>query len=495
MYELKNLLKNKFFPFFCFLVLVFSNLSIINVSTAVTYDITQHKNINFLRVKDRDNSVKNIIYFIGDGMGPTHVVLARNYSLFILGKDLNMTSLMKDGSTAYMTNYSADYIVTDSAAAGTAMATGFKTNNGMISVTPDGRKIDTILEKAQSVGKSTGLISTARLTDATPASFSSHSKNRGLENEIAVDMLEHKVDCLLGGGLRHFIPQDIKGSGREDIRNLLTEAQNFGYTVVKNAREFNNADPYTTSKLLGLFSISHLPYELDRNTNEVPSLAEMTEKALQILNKNQTGFFLMVEGGRIDHAAHANDAASVIKEVLAFDEAIGVALNYQKKEPNTLIVVTADHETGGIAITKGQPIGESFDYMTKNDLNKFTKISASIEDVIVNEVKKAQSISAIKEIIKKYTDIDITDDDALGIKEGKAWMPNFSNQPANWIGRAVSNELKVTFATGDHTAEPIMLFAMGPYSEIFTGFLDNTDVPKIMSHAFGLDIETVSVMH
>lgn len=493
MYKIRDLFKQHRLYVLILFVLTFFHLSLFHVSSAVAYNVIYNNGLNFSKVLDKDNSVKNIIYFIGDGMGPTHVALARYYSLFILGKDLNMASIMKDGSTAYMTNYSADHIVTDSAAAGTALATGFKTNNGMISITPDGRKRDTILEKAQSVGKSTGLISTARLTDATPASFASHSENRGLENEIAVDMLEHKVDCLLGGGLMHFIPQNTQGSGREDTRNLLTEAQKSGYTVIKNAKQLNSIHAYNINRLLGLFSLSHMPYELDRNSNEVPSLSEMTEKALQILNKNRTGFFLMVEGGRIDHAAHANDAASVIKEVLAFDMALGVALNYQKKDPNTLIVVTADHETGGIAITKGQPIGESFDYMTKNDLNKFSKISASIEDVIVNEVKKAQSISAIKEIIKKYTDIDITDDDALGIKEGKAWMPNFSNQPANWIGRAVSNELKVTFATGDHTAEPIMLFAMGPYSEMFTGFLDNTDVPKIMTHAYGL--ETVSIMH
>lgn len=492
MYKMRNPFKRRVSHVLILFVLVFSYLSLFHISSAVAYNVI-YNSLNFTKVIDKNSSVKNIIYFIGDGMGPTHVALARYYSLFVLGKDLNMTSIMKDGSTAYMTNYSADFIVTDSAAAGTALATGFKTNNGMISVTPDGRKRDTILEKAQSVGKSTGLISTARLTDATPASFASHSEDRAFENEIAVDMLEHKVDCLLGGGLMHFIPQNTQGSERKDTRNLLTEAQKSGYTVVKNAKELKNINAYNINRLLGLFSLSHMPYELDRNSNEVPSLSEMTEKALQILNKNQIGFFLMVEGGRIDHAAHANDAASVIKEVLAFDMAIGDALNYQKKEPNTLIVVTADHETGGIAITKGQPIGGSFDYMTKNDLNKFTKISASIEDVIAKEIEKAESISAIKEIIKKYTDIDITYDDALGIKEAKAWMPNFSNQPANWIGRAVSNELKVTFATGNHSAEPLMLFAIGPYSEAFTGFLDNTDPAKIMNQAFG--VEAISIMY
>jgi alkaline phosphatase len=429
--------------------------------------------------------VKNIIYFIGDGMGPSHVGLTRYYSLFVLGNDLNMTKVMNKGSTAYITNYSASHIVTDSAAAGTALATGYKTNNGMVSMLPDGKPVITILEKAQQMGKSTGNMSTTRLTHATPACFAAHNMKRGNENEIAVDMLEHNVTVQLAGGRRNFIPQSEEGSKRKDDRDLLKEAKEAGYTVVKNAKDFRKVDAETTDKLFGLFTMSHMSYDIDRDPAKEPSLADMVEKGIEILSKNPKGFFLHVEGGRIDHDAHNSGVGGVVGDTLAFDAAVGVALEYQKKDPNTLVVVTADHETGGLAMTKGHPAGEKMDYMTIKELRKIKRITASNDDVIAKKCKKAPNLAAIKEIVKKYTAIEITDAEAKAIKAAKPWDPIYSNQPANCIGRALQDELKVVFATGHHSAEPLMLFGVGPYSEKLTGFLDNTDIPKIMSEAFG----------
>jgi len=469
---MKKLLKSRMLSILVVFTLVFS-LASLAVAPAVSAG------------KAKPEPVKNIIYLIGDGMGFSSIALAKYYSLFVLGKELNMTKVMNKGSTAYMTSYSANRVVTDSAAAGTALATGYKTNNGMISMTPDGIPLITILEKAQLMGKSTGDISTTRLTHATPACFASHNIHRDNENEIAVDMLEHNVDVMLAGGLGYFIPQSMKGSKRKDNRNLLTEANGLGYTVVQNANEFRAVDAEDTDKLLGLFTMSHVSYEIDRDPAKEPSLAEMTQKSIEILSKNPNGFFLMVEGGRIDHAEHASDVAGTLHDTLAFDEAIGVALEYQKKDPNTLIVVTADHDTGGMTLTQGQPAGEKMDYMTVENLRRIGEVTASFDDVIIKEVKKAPDVAAIKEIIKKYTNIDITDEEAQGIKGAKPWMPVMSNQPGNWIGRALSDELKVAFPTGQHTAEILLLCGVGPYSKMLTGFLDNTDPAKIMSKAFG----------
>ena len=177
-----------------------------------------------LPVAAEEPPVKNIIYFIGDGMGFSPVALTRYYSLDVLGQELEMTKVMNKGSTAYITNYPADHIVTDSAAAGTALATGYKTNNGMISMTPDGVPRITVLEKAQDMGKSVGVLSTTRLTHATPACFASHIDDRDKENEIAVQMLESGADVMLAGGWRNWVPQSVEGSKREDDRDLLAEA-------------------------------------------------------------------------------------------------------------------------------------------------------------------------------------------------------------------------------------------------------------------------------
>ena len=200
---------------------------------------------------DKPKPVKNIIFCMGDGMGISQIALARYYSTFVEVEELNMTRIMNRGSTAYMTTHSANSLVTDSAAAATAMVTGFKTYCGMVSMTPDGIPRVTILQKAQRMGKSTGIVSDTRLSHATPAAFTVHHACRWKENEIAVDILKQDVTVLLGGGWRHFVPQHVEGSKREDNRDLLREAKAAGYTVVRNAEEFKRVDPKVTDKLLG----------------------------------------------------------------------------------------------------------------------------------------------------------------------------------------------------------------------------------------------------
>lgn len=297
-------------------------------------------------------------------------------------------------------------------------------------------------------------------------------------------MLEHEpdVDVMLAGGWRHFVPQAVKGSKRKDDKDLLAEARDAGYVVVRNAEEFWAVDPKTTDKLLGLFATSHLSYEIDRDPAKEPSLAEMTQMALEILSKNEEGFFIMIEGGRIDHACHANDTAATIFDTLAMDEAVRVALEYAKKDPNTLIVVTADHETGSPSITKGQPAGEELKYLTAKDLKRIARIHVSF-DVLAKEIEKAVDLAGVKDIVKKYTGIEITDEEAQMIKEKTIRLPVAIHD--KWLAVIIGEKLKVSWATGHHSAEPVPLFALGPYCEKFTGFLDNTDVPKIMSEAFG----------
>jgi len=228
--------------------------------------------------------------------------------------------------------------------------------------------------------------------------------------------------------------------------------------------------------------VSHMSYEVDRDPAKEPSLAEMARKAIEILSKNPEGFFLLIEGGRVDHAGHQNCAAGVLFNMLAFDDAIGVALEYAKRDPNTLIIVAGDHETGGMALIGDK--GEKVEH-----LRRLGGLRASNE-VIAKELKGVTCLDTIKHIIERHTGVAITTEEARWIVEGKELDPLHPHlhpdkyYPVNWIGWAIQDEINVAFVTGHHTAEPVLIFAVGPYSEEFRGFLDNTDVAKIMSEAF-----------
>lgn len=298
---------------------------------------------------------RNLILMIGDGMGEGQRQAARWSSSGINGL-LFMDSLPVLGWS--MTG-SANNPVTDSAAAATAMACGIKTNNGVLGMTPSLQTVANILEEAQRQGKAVGLVTTTQLTNATPAGFVAHVPSRSMEGEIALQMLASRADVLLGGGESQFMPTSARGchpafGKRTDGRNLIEEAVAAGYTLVCNSETFASIDPVFTQKLLGLFADEALsrPY--------APSLTAMTEKAIAILSLNPNGFFLMVEGGQIDVACHGHDAQAMIADTLAFDEAVVLAWRFAEASQNTLLIVTADHETGGASVSL-QPAGINYE--------------------------------------------------------------------------------------------------------------------------------------
>lgn len=284
-----------------------------------------------------------IILMIGDGMGTAHIAAARHSADPPLS--LNIDNMKFGG---LVTTHSANSVVTDSAAAATAMATGYKTDNGMIGVLPNGYRLVNIVERAESLGLSTGLVTTTRLTDATPAAFAAHVTSRNMEDVIADQMTTSDIDVLLGGGSMHFLPAGHPDSVRGDARNLAQEFIDQGYVYVDGRGDLLAARD--SDSLLGLFTPSHMAYENSRNVSAEPSLSEMASVAIDMLNGDQDGFFLVIEGGRIDHAAHDNDLESVVGEMMAFDLAIGVAQNFTRSTDQTLVIVTADHETGGLTV-------------------------------------------------------------------------------------------------------------------------------------------------
>ena len=278
------------------------------------------------------DSDPSIILMIGDGMGYEHVELTRLVEKGESG-NLSMQQLTWNASAA---TYSANQAITDSAASATALATGVKTNNGMIGMDPDEQVLENILEYAQDLNKSTGVITTVTVYHATPACFMAHTDSRYNYDDIVSQIVNTaNVDVILGGG-----------SGQFSSSQLSTMASN-GYAVVDNR---NNMLDVVSGKLLGLFDTSYMPEEIDRDYTTTPSLLEMTNQSLHILSQDPDGFFLMVEGGQIDFAGHDNDRVGVALETIEFDKAVARAVEYVDSNPNTILIVTADHETGGLTV-------------------------------------------------------------------------------------------------------------------------------------------------
>ena len=287
---------------------------------------------------------KSIILFIGDGMGPEQRKAAQWYSVGMTGT-LNMDRLDYAGESI---TYSANNTITDSAAGGTAISTGIKTNNGVVGMDPSLNSLVTILETAKSKGMSTGLVTTTQVSHATPAAFASHVESRNMMTEIARQLLSTDVDVLLGGGEDEFLPVSEVGrypevGERTDNRNLISESILNGYVYVSNEAEFSLVDVNNIEKLIGLFADEGMVRPFS------PTLSSMTDMAIKILKKNPRGFFLMVEGGQIDWAGHANDALNNMQDTLGFDAAVKVGIDYFNTNNNALIIVTADHETGGMS--------------------------------------------------------------------------------------------------------------------------------------------------
>ena len=293
-----------------------------------------------------EGPVKNVILMIGDGMGLPHIAATRTIVLGAHGR----LYIERMPVTGIIDHYSADEFVSDSAATGTSLATGYKTNSDMIGLLPDGTPALTILEAARDIGMATGLVATLTITHATPAAFAAHIHDRDLEAEIAVQLLESKVNVLLGGGRALFKP-GVSGYKfeRSDGRDLTREARDRDYEYVETRDELMNAKA-DNGYLLGLFSDGFMLVQ-----DSEPTLAEMTDKALEILSRNEKGFFLMVEGSQIDWGAEDNDINYTIREQLHFDLAIGNAIQFAMKDDETLVVATADHEAGGMFIPEGPP--------------------------------------------------------------------------------------------------------------------------------------------
>jgi alkaline phosphatase len=408
-----------------------------------------------------DNGViKNIIFLIGDGMG---VSFTSGYRYF---KDNpNTLELETTEFGPYLvgqqTTFPNDprHNVTDSAASATAMATGVKTYNGAIGIGNDHSKLKSVIEAAKEKGKGTGLVATAQITHGTPAAFGAHVVQRNRMSAIADDYYQdlvngrHKIDVLMGGGSEWFIRND---------RNLVEEFVKDGYSYVRNLEELQNDH---SAQVLGLFAKKGLPKMIDRPKG-VPSLADMAGSAIERLSKNDNGFFLMIEGSQIDWAAHDNDIVGAMSEMEDFEKAFKAAIEFAKKDGQTLVIATADHSTGGYTIgAKGQ-------------YNWFSSVIKAVKrtpDYIAEKIVKGADI---KETLTKYIEFPLTKNEINSVQS--AARTRKVRNIDNAIEEIINTRSFTGWTTKGHTGEDVNVYAYGPGSERFKGQIDNTDHAKII---------------
>ena len=445
----------------------------------------------------------NVIFFLGDGMGMTTMTAARIYAV---GEDGELT-IDTLPETAFVKTFSNDAQVTDSAPSMSAYMTGTKMNNEVISMSSDtvanspitdangnllgnncgasnGKSVPTLLEQAKAKGLSTGVVTTTRVTHATPAATYSHICHRDLENDIAAQAVPGGtgynsalgttgLDVLMGGGRQFFLTAK-DGGKRADGRDLVAEMKAKNYAYASNATEFNAIDASKTDRLLGLFTSSHMSYDLDRDPAKEPSLADMTTKAMDVLAKNGKGYFLMVEGGRIDHALHETTAKKALQDTVAFDNAIKAAIAKARvSDPdlkNTLIVVTADHDHTLV-------------------LNGYAKRTG----------KTTASNAGVLGIVKDYVTGAVTKDNdgapysIIGFGNGenrtqgsRAAMASMDDSVTSANTYHQEAAVRVNAGSETHGGTDVFLGAIGKGADTFNGTIDNTKVNALVKAAAGL---------
>jgi alkaline phosphatase len=426
------------------------------------------------KASENAGKAKNVIFMVSDGMNHGALSLARQFRVASGGEETHWTKLYRERPIvrSLVETFSANSCVTDSAAAASAWGGGKRVDNGVLNLLADGGRVETLQQKLQKAGRKTGLVSTATITHATPAGFAVNVASRGEEEEIAGQYLERRVEVLLGGGRKFF---------SADLKSRYAAA---GYDVVESKEALAALSGEKAAPLLGLFNESHLPYTVDHlNVAElkasIPTLAEMTKVALDRLAPAPDGFFLLVEGARIDHAGHANDAAASIHDQLAFDDAIGTVLMFIEKNPDTLVVITTDHGCGGIQMNGvsgkgGQEIAPGIYDASSLAFDRLLGFNRSIEWMKQNGLS-GLSGPPLGEAITKYTGLTLT---AEQVKAAQGLKPVLKEIYQDHTG--------IGWTSGNHTGELVEFCAFGPGSRGIPAFMQNLEAHEFILNALDL---------
>ncbi|MBR4598248.1 MAG: alkaline phosphatase [Opitutales bacterium] len=431
-------------------------------------------------------NAKYVFLFIGDGMSLPQRMAAENYVKSIGEPDLAMNALAEQAITFTRSN---DSLITDSAASATAIACGEKTDNHFVGVTPKGERLESVAEAAKKAGKKVGIVTSVTLNHATPAGFYAHNTNRSSEYEIALDLIGSNFDYFGGGGIARHKDEKAK-SYKGDIYDLAREK---GYEVFVGAKEFEKI-PEGCKKTIAVENKGGaLPYFIDNQ--KTTRLADFTKKGIELLD-NPKGFFMMVEGGKIDWMCHANDAATTIMEILELDSAIKVALDFAKKHPlQTLIVVTGDHETGGLTLGFAGTGYKLYPERLKNQTCSLDSFKSRVKDGV--KKGKIAEFDDARELLENSFGLKFTDDknDPMRLKsaerdELKKAFDRLKENPdssdfANCALRIFNNKCGIAWTSNAHTALPVATSASGANAQMFRGMIDNTQISKNLKKVVG----------
>lgn len=433
---------------------------------------------------------RNIIIMIPDGMSVSGTTLAR----WVNGGDKPLA--MDDLACGLVRTYPSDAIVNDSAPAATAFACGITAQTGNIGVYPDALNMPglkqpkpngmnnlspaaNIMEAARLQGRATGLIATSEIQHATPADFAAHDPSRKNYDNIGEQMVHAGFDVVLGGGYTFFTPE--KRKDKEDMIQVIKSK----YELVQDLQAMKASK---ATKLWGAFAPADMGYDLDRDTTRMPSLAEMTEKAIGVMSQNKKGFVLMVEGSLIDWAAHANDPAGIIGDINAFDKAVAVARDFAKKDGNTVLLIVSDHGNSGISLGD-KSTTSTYDKLPLKEvvtpLKKATRSAQGVADMINADR------SNIAELASNYYGVTLTDEDIAKIKAAKD-QSDLRSICTAVLSPKLAAAARIGFTTGGHTGEEVVLYAYHPKATIPMGVIMNTDIARYMEKVLRTDLNALT---
>lgn len=447
---------------------------------------------------------RNLIFMVSDGMGPTSLTLTREYMQNQNGLPWEAQLEIDKHLIGQSRTRSTSSLVTDSAAGATAFSCGFKSYNGAISVLPDSSPCGSVMEAAKKAGYTTGLVVTTRITDATPAVFAAHVHMRSEEDLIAEQMvgehpLGHVVDLMLGGGRGHFLPNSTDGSSRDDDKDITELAKSKGYRYISTRKEFDDLDHGKNLDLpfLGLFAEEDIPYEVDRrNENEVyPALDEMATTALKALSRatrdSDKGFFIMIEGSRIDHAGHANDPVAQVHEVLAYDKTIAAVMKFIEEEDTpTLMVSTSDHETGGLAtarqLSASYPNYAWYPGVLGNASKSAERLGQDYHKQLTSNTKPDLKAWVTETLEKDLGVYDHSEDEIQNLLDN----PNIAPYT---FADIISRRAQTGWTTHGHSGADVNIYASSAKAAMpLVGNHENTEVGEFLARYLDVDVKAIT---
>lgn len=431
-------------------------------------------------------TAKNIIFLVSDGMSIGTLTMANLFLQMKEGRNSHWMQLYNDNLVrrALMDTASASSLVTDSAAASSAWGGGVRVRNGSVNVNADGSFNKPILQKFKAAGKSVGCVTSVPVAHATPAGFCVNNNKRGDMEEIASDYLKLRFDVMMGGGTELF-----SANLRGDKRDLFKEFIDAGFTVVQNRNQMLNIRSVNTKPVLGVFNPSSIPYALDRENDaelkeRTPTLAEMSKAAIDHLSKNKKGFVLQIEGGKVDWAAHANDAAALIYDQVAFDDAVKVAMDFAKTNKDTLVIITTDHGNANPGLFSGSGANKNFERLQnfKNTNNW-----------VLTGIKRDFSAKQVIERFEAAQGYVITEDEAKELlshyeKLDEGGLYNTNRLPFRTLAVIQQKYLSIGWAGTDHSGDYVELAMYGPGSDKLRPFVKNYELHNFMLNAAGVKV-------